>query len=148
MWQTSGTRSCLLLKSKLIRRHFHNSLLFTYFSMIREIWCWCCARAVKIHHNKKRMINFGYTLGFMDYGAFVVIVAIYFIHMIYLNKRVNRNVNKNQLECGSEWNLQEMNESCLSGWLCLLNFLLIFHAYISHNERVKINKITIFHVLL
>ena len=69
------------------------------------------------------MINFEYTLGFMDYAAFVVIVAIYFILTIYLNTRINRNVNKNQSESNSEWNVMEKDENFFSGGL-YLHFLI------------------------
>lgn len=65
------------------------------------------------------MINFGYSLGFMDYAAFVVIVAVYFVLMIYLNKGVNRDVNKIQLESSSEWNVEEKHETFLSGGFLL-----------------------------
>ncbi|CAG9808407.1 unnamed protein product [Chironomus riparius] len=60
------------------------------------------------------MINFEYTLGFMDYAAFVVIVAIYFILTIYLNTRVNSKVNKNLSASNSEWNVKAKDENFFS----------------------------------
>jgi len=78
-------------------------------------------RRKSIHH-KSEMINFAYTLGFMDYAAFVVIVAIYFILTIYLNTRVNSNANKNQLGSNSEWNVKQKDENFFSGELCLQFF--------------------------
>ncbi|XP_070503814.1 sodium-coupled monocarboxylate transporter 2-like [Chironomus tepperi] len=60
------------------------------------------------------MINFEYTLGFMDYTAFVVIVAIYFILTIYFNTRINSNVNKNQSGSNSEWNVKKNDENFFS----------------------------------
>lgn len=69
--------------------------------------------------HKAKMINFEYTLGFMDYATFVVIVAIYFILTIYLNTRVNSNINKNQSGSNSEWIVKEKDENFFSGGLCL-----------------------------
>ena len=127
------TKYCVVTKipNKIVLRlhnlhSYYAQNLYLFFvisiilsSLVSSLWFDVYVVHKKIHHQKSEMINFVYSLGFMDYAAFVVIVAIYFILTIYLNTRVNSNVNKNQSGSNSEWNVKEKDENFFSGGLCL-----------------------------
>ena len=106
-------------------------LYFVISIILYSLVSYCIFDVYAVRRKKIEMTNFEYTLGFMDYAAFVVIVAIYFILTIYLNTRVNSNVNKNQSGSNSEWNVKEKDENFFSGELCL-HFLI--HLASKHED--------------